>query len=192
MIRKFPVMVFLKRGRTEFSLTMKKTVLVFFALCICTLPAYAADDSATFNAAGALYNQSVDLAYAGNYDRALEAADQALALNASSMTALIQANRAGILVQLKRYDEAITAADAAISVKGNLTTAHAYAYYSRGDALRALGRTDEARVAYDQAHELDTTLISPLPSPTTSPAFSVVVIAAGISAILMFRHIKKQ
>ena len=170
----------------------KNIVLILLLLYAVVLPASAAEDSATFNTAGRLYSESVDLAYAGNFTGALDAADKALALNASSLTALIQANRAGILVQLKRYDEAITAADAAIAVEGNLTVSHAYAWYSKGDALYALGRTDEARAAYGKAHELDSTLVSPLPSPTKSPLSVVVTVAAGMGAVLLIRCIKKE
>ena len=46
------------------------------------------------------------------------------------MVAVIQANRAGILVILGRYDEAIAAADASLAREGNLTTAHSIAWYS--------------------------------------------------------------
>ncbi len=169
-------------------MTMKLTALILLVLCACILPACAADESTTFNKAGALYTESVDLATAGNFTGALDAADRALALNASSLTALIQANRAGILVALKRYDEAIVAADAAIAVEGNLTTVHAYAYYSRGDALKALGRTAEARESYNKAHELDNTLVSPLPSPTRSPLPAAVAVCAGISAVFLIRR----
>lgn len=114
-----------------------------------------------FSNAGALYSKSVDLANAGNYKEALETADKALALNVSALTPLIQANRAGILVMLGRNNEAIDAADAALGVGGNLTTVHAYAWYSKGDALKALGRTAEANAAYANATSLDPSLVRP-------------------------------
>jgi tetratricopeptide (TPR) repeat protein len=115
----------------------------------------------SFRNAGALYSRSVDLANEGRYPEALDAADKALALNESSLSGLIQSNRAGILVMLHRYDEAIAAADAAIAVEGNLTTVHAIAWYNKGNALYALGRIPDAQSAYDHAYTLDKTLVPP-------------------------------
>lgn len=150
----------------------------FFLLsAILALAAFAGCVSApqssegSFQTAGALYSQSVDLANEGKYPDALEAADKALALNESSMFGLIQSNRAGILVMLQRYDEAVTAADAAISVEGNLTSVHSIAWYNKGNALRALGKIEEAQEAYDQAYALDNSLLPPdMSSDVTVPA----------------------
>jgi len=115
----------------------------------------------SFNNAGKFYSDSVDLANAGKYSAALQAADQALALNVSSLTPVIQANRAGILVMLGRNEDAIAAADSALGVQGNLTTTYSIAWFNKGNALRALGRTAEAQVAYAQAAKLDPTLPNP-------------------------------
>jgi tetratricopeptide (TPR) repeat protein len=103
----------------------------------------------------------VDLANAGNYQQALDAADQALALNVSSLTPIIQANRAGILVMLGDNTDALSAADIAISAEGNLTATHSIAWFNKGNALRNLGRIDEARAAYANATALDPTLQPP-------------------------------
>lgn len=124
--------------------------------------AAAADSDDIANSAGALYSSSVDLANEGKYQAALDAADQALALNVPALTGLIQSNRAGILVMLNRYDEAITAADAALAVEGNLTTVHSIAWYNRGNALKALGRLEEAKESYARAYALDSTLVPPV------------------------------
>jgi tetratricopeptide (TPR) repeat protein len=137
-------------------------VLIIALALLIVLPSFSTDPAAKFQQAGALYTKSVDLANAGNYDDALKAADAALALNTTELTPLIQSNRAGILVMLGKNSEAITAADAALSSKENLTTTHSIAYFNKGNALRNLGRTDEAKAAYAKAHELDPTLISPL------------------------------
>jgi tetratricopeptide (TPR) repeat protein len=119
-------------------------------------PAVAtANASETFTSAGALYSQSVDLANAGKYKEALDKADAALAMNVSSLTPLIQSNRAGILVALGRNDEAVAAADASIAVQGNLTTAHAIAWYNKAHALQGLNRTTDADLAYANASALD-------------------------------------
>jgi len=114
-----------------------------------------------FMSAGALYCTSVDLANAGNYQQALADANEALAKNVSSLTPLIQSNRAGILVELGQYDEAIDAADVAINAPGNLTTLRAIAYYNKANALESLGRTSEADANYANASALDPTLKHP-------------------------------
>jgi tetratricopeptide (TPR) repeat protein len=149
--------------------------------------------------AGTLYSKSVDLANEGKYQEALVAADEALARNMSSLIPLIQANRAGILVMLGHYEDAITAADAALSSSGNLTTAFSVAYYNKGDALRHLGRIDEARIAFSKAQDLDPSLIPPdvsiplataVPAPTKSPLSGITILAgfAGACAVyLCFR-----
>jgi tetratricopeptide (TPR) repeat protein len=127
---------------------------------VLTRPAAPATE-ANFQTAGALYSQSVDLANAGKYQQALDAADKALATNTSSLTPLIQANRAGILVMLGDNTNAIAAADVAIAAQGNLTTTRSIAWFNKGNALRNLGRTDEARAAYANATALDPTLSVP-------------------------------
>jgi len=115
-----------------------------------------------FNEANTRYSQSVDLANAGNYEKALKAADDALALNVSHLVPVIQSNRAGILVMLGRNTEAITAADIALSSNDNLTTAFSIAYFNKGNALKNLGRIDEAKAAYANAYKLDNTLVPPI------------------------------
>ncbi|WP_321508621.1 tetratricopeptide repeat protein [uncultured Methanoregula sp.] len=122
----------------------------------------SADPSVNFQQAGALYTKSVDLANDGKYTEALKAADDALALNSSQLIPIIQSNRAGILVMLGRNADAITAADAALSSHENLTTTFSIAYFNKGNALKNLNRTEEAKAAYNKAHELDPTLVSPI------------------------------
>jgi len=162
--------------------------------------AVAADTADSINTAGKLYSDSVDLANEGKYQQALDKADQALALNVSSMTGLIQSNRAGILVMLNRNDEAIAAADAALAVEGNLTTVHSIAWYNKGNALNNLGRIAEAREAYDNAYALDNTLVPPVltgetpkTAATQSPLSSMTVLSAvgAIAAILSFARKKR-
>ncbi|MGB9176590.1 MAG: tetratricopeptide repeat protein [Methanoregula sp.] len=155
-------------------------LIAVLVVVMAAVPGAAADSQESFNAAGALYSNSVDLANAGKYQEALDAADKALAMNVTSLTGVIQSNRAGILVMLHRYDEAITSADAALAVEGNLSTVHSIAWYNKGNALRALGRIAEAQDAYAHAYALDNTLVPPdlsgdiprstlLPSTTTLP-----------------------
>lgn len=138
--------------------TLTTAILITVALLA---PLAVAVSSEPENSAGALYTKSVDLANEGKYQEALDAADQALAMNVTSLAGLIQSNRAGILVMQHRYDEAIAAADAALAVDGNLTTVHSIAWYNKGNALRAQGRIAEARDAYSHAYALDNTLVPP-------------------------------
>jgi tetratricopeptide (TPR) repeat protein len=151
----------------------------------------AADAPAELQSAGALYSKSVDLANEGKYAEALQLADQALALNVSSLMPVIQANRAGILTVTGRYDEAILAADAALATEGNLTTTHSIAWYNKGDALRRLGRTDEANAAFARAQALDPTMLPPkdltsfvTPLPTTAKSPLSWIPAAGALALV--------
>jgi len=134
---------------------------VFLVLTRPASTAMPSDKNATFQSAGTLYTKSVDLANAGNYQQALDVADQALALNVSSLTPLIQANRAGILVMLGDNADALSAAEVAIAAEGNLTATHSIAWFNKGNALRNLGRIDEARAAYANATALDPTLQPP-------------------------------
>ncbi len=151
----------------------------------------AEESSAEFQSAGALYAKSVDLANEGKYTEALQAADQALALNVTSLTPVIQANRAGILTVIGRYDEAIIAADVALASEGNMTTTHSIAWYNKGDALRHLGKVDEATRAFAQAQALDPTLLPPAdmtsfvaPVPTTAKSPLPLSLAIGAIALV--------
>lgn len=177
-------------------MALHRYILLLFVctlICTCAVPVSAADNP--LGTAGELYSQSVDLANEGKYEQALRAADQALALNATSLNHLIQANRAGILNMLGRYDEAVVAADAALAVEGNLTITHAIAWYNKGDALRNLGRTDEARAAFERAQELDSTLIPPpdlTPTRAKSPAPPALAVLGCMTACILATQLKKR
>jgi tetratricopeptide (TPR) repeat protein len=173
----------------KFRIILTTVLIALFMI----LPALAADANASINTAGALYSKSVDLANEGKYQEALDASDTALAMNVTSMTGLIQSNRAGILVMLNRNNEAVSAADAALAIEGNLTTVHAIAWYNKGNALHALGKTAEASDAYAKAYALDNTLVPPVTgavavpvSPTQKsplsllPVFATLGIFAGV------------
>jgi tetratricopeptide (TPR) repeat protein len=145
------------------AITICAIICIAAILGISTLstPTSVPNPADSFNSAGKLYSDSVDLANAGKYTAALQAADQALAQNVSSLMPVIQANRAGILVMLGRNEDAIAAADAALGAQGNLTTTHSIAWFNKGNALRALGKTAEAKEAYAQATALDPTFTNP-------------------------------
>jgi tetratricopeptide (TPR) repeat protein len=167
-------------------------------LSLLVFPVFATDSPDQLNSAGALYSKSVDLANAGNYTEALQASDQALALNVTSLVPVIQANRAGILVMLGRYEEAITAADVTLNAEGNLTTAYSIAWYNKGNALRSLGKLDEARTAYANAYALDKSLVPPdMTGPATSATATrsplpVMLVPVGIGLLVIIRGLNRS
>lgn len=169
-----------------------KVATFFIAFLIATLlvmPALGAEDVNQTTNPYYWYNKAVDLAYEGKFSEALDANDQALAIESDMPLAL--ANKAGILVQLKHYDEAILVADKVMALnQTELPNTIAAASYSKGDALAALGRTDEAKDAYDKAYSLDSTLVPPVLTPdvpvtatTKAPMSLMSVIAALGSAV---------
>jgi tetratricopeptide (TPR) repeat protein len=169
-------------------------VLIWFCLGI---PVMAAIEINETSNPWYWYNKAVDLANEGKYQEALQANERALAFNQS--IPLAQANQAGILVQLGKYDEAIIAADKALAIKANTSTAFAVAYSNKGDALRRLGRIEEAKAAFAQAYALDKSLVHPDLSqatiiPTTPakspPAWITAPIA--ISLVTLFVGLRFQ
>lgn len=154
-----------------------RTGLLVIAITLMIIsPALSAEETPAEKNPWYWYNQAVDLANAGQFSAALVANEKALSLNESMP--LAWANEAGILVQLGRYEEAIVAADHVVSVNAtDLPNAYAAAYYSKGDALRALGRTSEAADAYGRAYSLDSSLVPPIQAPGNAPATTIPVTA---------------
>jgi len=173
-------------------MNFKKFLLVIFIVSGLFLPVMAADETNQTDNPWYWYNKAVDLANEGKYQEALQANERALAINES--IPLAQANKAGILVQLGKYDEAIIAADKALAIKANTTIAFAVAYSNKGDALRHLGRIEEAKAAFAKAYELDPTLILPdltsvpptmTPTPTKSPVpWSTALLAVALVSLI--------
>ncbi len=176
-------------------MTLRRSCLFAVCLILFLQPALAANDTSPGTAQETSpwywYNKAVDLANEGKFAEALTANEQALALNRSMPVAW--ANEAGILVQLHRYNEAIEAADNALSEnRTDMPNTYAAAYYSKADALRALGRTAEARDLYAKAYALDNTLVPPDLSTGTSaaaatsprspltPATSIIALIAAV------------
>ena len=146
------------------------TLLIVLLLVVS--PALAADNTSQENDPWYWYNKAVDLANEGKFSEALTANERALSIN--ERMPIAWANQAGILVQLQRYDDAITAADRVFAFNSSeLPNTFAAAYYSKGDAFRAFGRTAEARDMYAKAYALDNTLVPPdLSKDTAVPASS--------------------
>jgi tetratricopeptide (TPR) repeat protein len=163
--------------------------LTFIAILLSVSPVLAAEEINQTDNAWYWYDSAVDLANAGHFPEALQANEKALAINQNFP--LAWANEAGILVQVGRYDDALKAADTVLlsNVSGlPMKNTFAAAYYSKGDALMALGNITGAQDSYQKAHELDPTL--PVPEmlsgsvipvsptvPATTPGIAVTVTA---------------
>jgi tetratricopeptide (TPR) repeat protein len=181
-------------------MNFKKFLLVIFIVSGLFLPVMAADETNQTDNPWYWYNKAVDLANEGKYQEALQANERALAINES--IPLAQANKAGILVQLGKYDEAIIAADKALAIKANTTIAFAVAYSNKGDALRHLGRIEEAKAAFARAAELDPTLIPPdltsvtptlKPTSTKSPVpWSTPLLAVALVSLICGFFLRKR
>lgn len=183
-------------------MNIRTGLLVIVASLLIITPALAAEDASAQDNPWYWYNQAVDLANAGQFSAALVANEKAISLNESMP--LAWANQAGILVQLGRYEEAIVAADRVISVNAtDLPNTYAAAYYSKGDALRALGRMNEAADAYARAYKLDSTLVPPVtvpgqssvpatPSPAKSPLHPGIIVGSVLMALVCFKARSNQ
>jgi len=164
--------------------------LAIFIVAGLFLPVMAADEIDNTGDPWYWYNKAVDLANEGKYVEALDANERALAINES--IPLAQANKAGILVQLGKYDEAIIAADKALAIKANTSIAFAAAYSNKGDALRHLGKNEEAKAAFAKAFELDPSLVPPdlssvpvSPAPTSAPLlWSTAPVAVALVSLI--------
>lgn len=87
---------------------------------------------------------------AGRFEEALVAYDAALAA-AEGKAAVLHANRAAVLLRIRRVEDALAAADAALAADGT----YAKAIFRRAQALEALGRLGEAHLAVRRLLELD-------------------------------------
>jgi tetratricopeptide (TPR) repeat protein len=96
-----------------------------------------------------------------------------------------------------RYDEAVDEADLALATKENLTITLFSAWANKGDALRHLGRIEEARTAFAKAQELDPSFVSPdlnvppataVPEPTKSPLSGITILGGfgGACAVYLY------
>lgn len=114
----------------------KRQKIVFFFLFILIIIQPVAAESADY-----WISTSYSLSNAGRYQEALEACDNAIAINPTSATAW--SNKATILFSLQRYQESVNAADKAMSYKENYFTP----LLTKGAALNRLGKHEEALAA---------------------------------------------
>ena len=98
--------------------------------------------------ADALHLLGVVASQSGDYARALELIDRAIAINPRD--AAFHCNRGNALKELRRPAEALASYDQAIRLKPDYAVAHG----NRGNALRELRRPDEALASYDRAIRL--------------------------------------
>jgi tetratricopeptide (TPR) repeat protein len=184
------------------GLLISAMVILLFSPVLAADPIASDDSNATDNA-WYWYNVAVDLANAGKFSEALTANEKALARN--DEFELAWANQAGILVQLGRYDDAVKAADRVLlSNRSGLPMPNTFAaaYYSKGDALLALGNVSGAKDSYAKAYNLDPTLIPPDISSgtvaavpvsaraTKSPLSPVIAIGAVLAGLACSRYLR--
>lgn len=94
--------------------------------------------------AEALLLASAALIDAGNYEKAVQVANQALELDSSSRKAVLL-NKSTALLRLGRNEEALATADVVLDLDPGQITAHS----NRGSALFGLGRYQEALNAFE-------------------------------------------
>jgi len=95
------------------------------------------------------YNRAVELAYQGDYDKALTEIDHALQENRNFTLAWI--TKAGILNSMERFEEGLFASDEAIAIDPD----NAYAWINRATSLNGLGRYEESIASSEKALSLD-------------------------------------
>jgi tetratricopeptide (TPR) repeat protein len=109
--------------------------------------------------------------------------------------------RSGLLVMVGRYDEAVAEADLALATKENLTITLFSAWANKGDALRHLGRIEEARAAFAKAQELDPSFVPPdmsvplataVPAPTKSSLSGITILAGFAGACAVYSCFKAK
>jgi tetratricopeptide (TPR) repeat protein len=119
------------------------TILLFMVL---PPPATAYSGDAT-----TLYNQGVALITSKNYTEAVQAFDQAIALEPRYFEAWNE--KADALNREKHFDDALAASDHALALNPN----DVKTWINRGYILYNLGRYDDELKAYEQAIQIDPT-----------------------------------
>ncbi len=127
----------------------------------------AAQDRMDRVKAGATWDMARQRYLAGDLEKALDTADDAIAL--APDVAKSHELRARVLIELGRYDAAIDAADSAIE----LDPSRALAHYVRGLCLERFGRFGAAALAYVDAGEADPT------NPQHALAAAEMLVAIG-------------
>lgn len=126
-------------------------------VAVCVMPVTAADDT---DEATLYYNIAQQAIATGDYQKALEYFDMALASNTTRLgmgdgLMYTYKDRVAVLTDLGRYDEAIVAADQGIALypkEPGFWNNKGYAYYK-------MGKYPDAISAYDKAVTLDPTYL---------------------------------
>lgn len=131
-------------------------ILILFVLAVCLVPVVSASTEEVYDNATNYYNLGEIAINAGQYEKAIEYFDKALANN----TTLIQSgdaymylykDKAAALTDLGRYDEALGTINAGLVQFKNSTGM----WNNKGYVLYKMGRYSEAVEAYDHAVTID-------------------------------------
>jgi tetratricopeptide (TPR) repeat protein len=169
------------------SLTIRFLTLACIAILLLVSSAAAAD---TTDQARQLYQKGETALYAGQYQPAIEAFDQCLAVlpSATSLTSYkdfteadVWTNKGDAYIGLKQYGNAVVALDKATT----LDPSYAEAFQLKAQALRALNRNAEADAAetgMEQAAQkrLDDFDKTAFAKPTTKADLPLIVTSLGL------------
>jgi tetratricopeptide (TPR) repeat protein len=169
------------------SLKSRLFSLTCIAILLLVFPVAAADST---DQARQLYRQGENALYAGQYQLAIDAFDQCLAIlpSATSLApykdfteADVWTNQGDAYIGLKQYENAVAALETATT----LDPSYAEAFQIKAQALRALNRTAEAEAAETSMERaaqkrLDDFDKAAFAKPTTKADLPLIVPALGM------------
>ena len=131
-------------------------ILAILLLIIAFIPTAMAAENETEDAATVFYNRGVNFLENKEYEKAIEAFDQALASNTTMIRwsdALLYTyqNKGYAWIQLNNYTAAVQALDQGLSVYEN----DEMLWYNKGFALFKLGKYQDALNAYDKVLQIN-------------------------------------
>ena len=132
------------------------TILAFLTLAICAVQPVMADADSTKDNATNYYNIAEAAINIGQYEKAVQYFDMALADNTTMISKgdalmYVYKDKTGALTDLGRYDEALTTVNAGLVLFKNSSGM----WNNKGYVLYKMGRYNEAADAYTQAVTID-------------------------------------
>lgn len=128
-------------------------------VCLCTVLCMVMQPVAATDNATAYYNLGEQLIAQGEYTRAIEAFDKALASNTtmiekSGAIVYLFSDKAGALIDIGKYNDAISTADQGLAIDSK----YRGLWSNKGYALYKLGKYQEALIAIDRAITIDSSI----------------------------------